>query len=221
MEGIFLPQRVDRSHPSIPTFSELLHFPSAQAQRLRQALQASQADRDTAQLDKELLAQRLQGLEQEAENKKRSQDDRTRQLKGLEVRTLGGWPLVGGWWARGAWVLALVGSVRKGARTPQLGMENRPPTADEFWGLGPSEESVEAGLAEGPHWGSAFWCPPFGVEVSCCPFAPGKSLTAGGGAGRGEEHRGAADRPSESGPGPGNPGLTSRLSSMAEPLGPL
>ncbi|XP_032699484.1 cingulin isoform X1 [Lontra canadensis] len=57
-----------------------------ETQRLRQALQASQADRDTAQLDKELLAQRLQGLEQEAESKKRSQDDRTRQLKGLEEK---------------------------------------------------------------------------------------------------------------------------------------
>uniref|UniRef100_A0A2K6BGU2 Cingulin n=1 Tax=Macaca nemestrina TaxID=9545 RepID=A0A2K6BGU2_MACNE len=55
-------------------------------QRLRQALQASQAERDTARLDKELLAQRLQGLEQEAENKKRSQDDRARQLKGLEEK---------------------------------------------------------------------------------------------------------------------------------------
>ncbi|XP_077012121.1 cingulin isoform X2 [Tamandua tetradactyla] len=57
-----------------------------ETQRLRQALQASQAERDAAQLDKELLAQRLQGLEQEAENKKRSQDDRTRQLKGLEEK---------------------------------------------------------------------------------------------------------------------------------------
>ncbi|XP_012903409.1 cingulin isoform X2 [Mustela putorius furo] len=57
-----------------------------ETQRLRQALQASQADRDTARLDKELLAQRLQGLEQEAESKKRSQDDRTRQLKGLEEK---------------------------------------------------------------------------------------------------------------------------------------
>ncbi|XP_026342488.2 cingulin isoform X2 [Ursus arctos] len=57
-----------------------------ETQRLRQALQASQADRDTARLDKELLAQRLQGLEQEAETKKRSQDDRTRQLKGLEEK---------------------------------------------------------------------------------------------------------------------------------------
>ncbi|XP_060057678.1 cingulin [Erinaceus europaeus] len=57
-----------------------------ETQRLRQALQESQADRDTARLDKELLAQRLQGLEQEAENKKRSQDDRTRQLKSLEEK---------------------------------------------------------------------------------------------------------------------------------------
>ncbi|XP_073904215.1 cingulin isoform X3 [Castor canadensis] len=55
-------------------------------QRLRQALQAAQAERDTAWLDKELLTQRLQGLEQEAENKKRSQDDRTRQLKSLEEK---------------------------------------------------------------------------------------------------------------------------------------
>uniref|UniRef100_A0A8D2AKV3 Cingulin n=1 Tax=Sciurus vulgaris TaxID=55149 RepID=A0A8D2AKV3_SCIVU len=55
-------------------------------QRLRQALQASQAERDTARLDKELLVQRLQSLEQEAENKKRSQDDRTRQLKNLEEK---------------------------------------------------------------------------------------------------------------------------------------
>ncbi|XP_006900154.1 PREDICTED: cingulin [Elephantulus edwardii] len=57
-----------------------------ETQRLRQALQTSQAERDSARLDKELLAQRLQGLEQEAENKKRSQDDKTRQLKGLEEK---------------------------------------------------------------------------------------------------------------------------------------
>ncbi|XP_049736432.1 cingulin isoform X1 [Elephas maximus indicus] len=57
-----------------------------ETQRLRQALQASQAERDTARLDKELLAQRLQGLEQEAENKKRSQDDKARQLKSLEEK---------------------------------------------------------------------------------------------------------------------------------------
>ncbi|XP_005087772.1 cingulin [Mesocricetus auratus] len=55
-------------------------------QRLRQALQTSQAERDTARLDKELLAQRLQGLEQEAENKKRTQDDKLRQLKSLEEK---------------------------------------------------------------------------------------------------------------------------------------
>lgn len=81
-----------RAPPRSPPPLSCSIFPSAQTQRLRQALQASQADRDTARLDKELLAQRLQGLEQEAENKKRSQDDRTRQLKGLEVRVLRGWP---------------------------------------------------------------------------------------------------------------------------------
>ncbi|XP_058165622.1 cingulin [Dasypus novemcinctus] len=57
-----------------------------ETQKLRQALQTSQAERDTALLDRELLAQRLQGLEQEAENKKRTQDDRARQLKGLEEK---------------------------------------------------------------------------------------------------------------------------------------
>nr|XP_008262266.2 cingulin isoform X1 [Oryctolagus cuniculus] len=57
-----------------------------ETQRLRQALQASQAERDTARLDKELLVQRLQGLEQEAENKRRTQDDKARQLKGLEEK---------------------------------------------------------------------------------------------------------------------------------------
>nr|KAF6304651.1 cingulin [Pipistrellus kuhlii] len=57
-----------------------------ETQRLRQALQDSQADRDAARLDKELLAQRLKELEQEAQNKKRSQDDRTRQFKGLEEK---------------------------------------------------------------------------------------------------------------------------------------
>lgn len=94
----FFLRGVDRSHPSPHlTSPSCCVCPCAQVQRLRQALQESQADRDTARLDKELLAQRLQGLEQEAENKKRSQDDRTRQLKGLEVRTLGG----GLWWVGG------------------------------------------------------------------------------------------------------------------------
>ncbi|XP_029141088.1 cingulin [Protobothrops mucrosquamatus] len=52
--------------------------------RLRQALQDSQAERDNALLDKELLAQRLRNLEQEMETKRRSQDDRSRQVKALE-----------------------------------------------------------------------------------------------------------------------------------------
>ncbi|XP_056675390.1 cingulin isoform X4 [Monodelphis domestica] len=57
-----------------------------EAQRLRQALQALQAERDTALLDKDLLAQKLQGLEKETESKKRSQDDKIRQLKNLEEK---------------------------------------------------------------------------------------------------------------------------------------
>ncbi|XP_069870138.1 cingulin-like [Dipodomys merriami] len=57
-----------------------------ETQRLRHALQTSQAERDTARLDRELMAQRLQGLEQEAENRKRSQDDKIRQLKSLEEK---------------------------------------------------------------------------------------------------------------------------------------
>ncbi|KAM3824859.1 cingulin isoform 1-T2 [Vipera latastei] len=52
--------------------------------RLRQALQDSQAERENALLDKELLAQRLRNLEQEVETKQRSQDDRSRQVKALE-----------------------------------------------------------------------------------------------------------------------------------------
>lgn len=115
----FFLQGVDRSHPSPHlTSPSCCVCPCAQVQRLRQALQESQADRDTARLDKELLAQRLQGLEQEAENKKRSQDDRTRQLKGLEVRTLG----AGLWWwwgGRGLGPGTGGTSVSKGTRIPQ------------------------------------------------------------------------------------------------------
>ncbi|XP_063001646.1 cingulin [Elgaria multicarinata webbii] len=52
--------------------------------RLKQALQESQSERENAVLDKELLAQRLHNLEQEVESKRRSQDDRSRQVKALE-----------------------------------------------------------------------------------------------------------------------------------------
>ncbi|NXE30381.1 CING protein, partial [Ardeotis kori] len=55
--------------------------------RLKQALQESQAERESAQLDKEVLLQRLRGLEQEAEAKKRSQDDRSRHAKALEEKS--------------------------------------------------------------------------------------------------------------------------------------
>ncbi|NXV38600.1 CING protein, partial [Rissa tridactyla] len=43
--------------------------------RLKQALQDSQAERESALLDKEVLLQRLHNLEQEMDTKKRSQDD--------------------------------------------------------------------------------------------------------------------------------------------------
>ncbi|KAM6434608.1 cingulin [Liasis olivaceus] len=55
--------------------------------RLKQALQDSQAERESAILDKELLAQRLHNLDQEMESKQRSQDDRSRQVKALEDKS--------------------------------------------------------------------------------------------------------------------------------------
>ncbi|KAM6112679.1 cingulin [Phoenicopterus ruber ruber] len=54
--------------------------------RLKQALQDSQAERESALLDKEVLVQRLHNLEQEMETKKRSQDDRSRHVKALEEK---------------------------------------------------------------------------------------------------------------------------------------
>ncbi|NXH78683.1 CING protein, partial [Hydrobates tethys] len=55
--------------------------------RLKQALQDSQAERESVLLDKEVLLQRLRNLEQEAETKKRSQDDRSRHVKALEEKS--------------------------------------------------------------------------------------------------------------------------------------
>ncbi|XP_063173325.1 cingulin [Candoia aspera] len=55
--------------------------------RLKQALQDSLAERENAILDKELLAQRLQNVEQEMESKQRLQDDRSRQVKALEDKS--------------------------------------------------------------------------------------------------------------------------------------
>lgn len=60
-------------------------LPFPQVTRLKQALQDSQAERESALLDKEVLLQRLHNLEQEADAKRRSQDDRSRQVKALEV----------------------------------------------------------------------------------------------------------------------------------------
>ncbi|NXL39682.1 CING protein, partial [Glaucidium brasilianum] len=55
--------------------------------RLKQALQESQAERESVLLDKEVLLQRLHNLEQEMETKKRSQDDRSRHVKALEEKS--------------------------------------------------------------------------------------------------------------------------------------
>ncbi|XP_062453824.1 cingulin isoform X2 [Rhea pennata] len=55
--------------------------------RLKQALQDSQAERESALLDKEVLLQRLHNLEQEVDAKRRSQDDRSRQVKTLEEKS--------------------------------------------------------------------------------------------------------------------------------------
>ena len=57
----------------------------SQVTRLKQALQDSQAERDGALLERDVMLQRLRGLEEEADAKRRSQDDRSRQLKALEV----------------------------------------------------------------------------------------------------------------------------------------
>ncbi|KAF1400689.1 Cingulin, partial [Spheniscus magellanicus] len=55
--------------------------------RLKQALQDSQAERESTLLDKEVLLQRLHNLEQEMETKKRSQDDRSRHVRALEEKS--------------------------------------------------------------------------------------------------------------------------------------
>ncbi|XP_063802752.1 cingulin isoform X1 [Pseudophryne corroboree] len=55
-----------------------------EVQRQKQALQESQTELENALLDKQMVSQRLQSLEQDIESKKRFQDDRSRQVKGLE-----------------------------------------------------------------------------------------------------------------------------------------
>ncbi|CAJ0941910.1 unnamed protein product [Ranitomeya imitator] len=55
-----------------------------EVQRLKLAHQESQAEKESAVLDKELVNQRLQSLEQDIESKKQVQDDRSRQVKVLE-----------------------------------------------------------------------------------------------------------------------------------------
>ncbi|XP_043539924.1 cingulin-like [Chiloscyllium plagiosum] len=56
-----------------------------EAGRLKQDLQQSNAEKENALLDKDLLSQRLQNLEQDVEAKRRTQDDKLRMVKVLEV----------------------------------------------------------------------------------------------------------------------------------------
>ncbi|XP_072405086.1 cingulin isoform X1 [Chiloscyllium punctatum] len=55
-----------------------------EAGRLKQDLQQSNAEKENALLDKDLLSQRLQNLEQDVEAKRRTQDDKLRMVKVLE-----------------------------------------------------------------------------------------------------------------------------------------
>ncbi|XP_041099023.1 cingulin [Polyodon spathula] len=63
-----------------------LHRNQEEVSRLKQELLSCQEERDNALLDKELLTNRLQHLEGEVESKRRSQDERSRNVKGLEEK---------------------------------------------------------------------------------------------------------------------------------------
>lgn len=68
---------LETSHQSIKRLQEEIG-------RLKHELQQSQAERDSAVLDKELLEQRLQKVEKDVDSKRRTQEDRSRQVKVLE-----------------------------------------------------------------------------------------------------------------------------------------
>lgn len=66
------------------------------------------------------------------------------------------------------------------------------------------EKAMETGVWRGPSLSLAFYCPTFGEELTFCPSTLGKSLSTGSRVRWGEEHCGAAIRPCESWPGPGD-----------------
>lgn len=75
-------------------------------------------------LDREVLAQRLQHLEQQVEVKKRSQDDRSRQVKALEVCDPCQEQLLAATWLLETWGEQLWGLIRG---TGHLRLPKNPP----------------------------------------------------------------------------------------------
>lgn len=63
----------------------LLSF--SQASRLKKELLTCSEERDSAQLERDLLNNRLKHLESELETEKSTYSDRAREIRGLEVRS--------------------------------------------------------------------------------------------------------------------------------------
>lgn len=66
--------------------------------RLKKELLVCSEDRDSAQLERDLLNNRFKHLESERESERSSQTDRTREIRGLEVRLQGTEDLSGSVW---------------------------------------------------------------------------------------------------------------------------
>lgn len=60
--------------------------PCRQVSRLKRELLVCGEERDSAQLERDLLSNRLKHLESEMESEKSTHTDRTREIRGLEVR---------------------------------------------------------------------------------------------------------------------------------------
>lgn len=73
--------------------SHVLWFPSSlstwQVSRLKKELLTCSEERDSAQLERDLINNRFKHLENELEAEKSSQTDRSREIRGLEVRLQG------------------------------------------------------------------------------------------------------------------------------------
>lgn len=65
--------------------AELIALSVSQVSHLKKDLLSCSEERDSAQLDKELLSSRLKNLESEMETKRSSHTDHSRELRQLEV----------------------------------------------------------------------------------------------------------------------------------------